>query len=207
MIVLWVILGILLILLFSPLCVTMIYQESFCAKIRFLFLTYTFSPENSKEKEKASQKGKKAEKSKEKKEDTDSQKDQSKWKNLFKERGLGGMIDLVKKFVEQVTEPIKKLFTHFHIKKLICEVSVSTEDAAETAILYGQACAVIYPAVAMLTEAAQFYQFTASVAPDFDKKKSSVNFELKFHVLTIWLLIAAVQTLFHFIKFRKMEKI
>ncbi|MGW8114732.1 DUF2953 domain-containing protein [Caproicibacterium sp. NSD3] len=205
MIVLWVILGILLILLFSPLCVTMIYQEGFCAKIRFLFLTYTFSPEKSKEK--ASQKGKKAEKPKEKKEDTDSQKDQSKWKNLFKERGLGGMLDLIKKFMEQVTPPIKKLLTHFHIKKLICEVSVSTEDAAETAILYGQACAVIYPAVAMLTQAAKLYRFTASVAPDFDKKKSSVNFELKFHVLTIWLLIAAVQTLFHFIKFRKMEKI
>ncbi|MCI2161699.1 MAG: DUF2953 domain-containing protein [Oscillospiraceae bacterium] len=205
MIVLWIILGILLILLFSPLCVTMIYQESFCAKIRFLFLTYTFPPQKSKEK--VSQKEKKPEKQKKKKEDIDSQKDQSKWKNLFKERGLGGMLDLMKKFMEQVTAPIKKLLTHFHIKKLVCEVSVSTEDAAETAILYGQACAVIYPAVAMLTEAAKLYQFTVLVAPDFDKKKSSVNFELKFHVLTIWLLITAVQTLFHFIKFRKMEKI
>ena len=47
MIVLWIILGILLVLLFSPLYVTMIYQESFCAKVRFLFLTYTFSPEKS----------------------------------------------------------------------------------------------------------------------------------------------------------------
>jgi hypothetical protein len=205
MIVLWIILGVLLILLFSPFCVTIIYQESFCAKLRFLFLTYTFSPENAKEKN--DQKEKAAKKPKEKKEDTDFQKDQSQWKKLFKERGLGGMIDLVKKFMEQVTPPIKKLLTHFLIKKLICEVSVSTEDAAETAILYGQACAVIYPAVAMLTEAAKFYQFTASVAPDFDKKKSSVNFELKFHVLTIWLLTAAVQTLFRFIKFRKMEKI
>lgn len=205
MIVLWIILGILLVLLFSPLCVTMIYQESFCAKVRFLFLTYTFSPEKSKEK--ASQKEKTPKKQKKKKEDTDSQKDQSKWKNLFKERGLDGMIDLVKKFMEQVTQPIKKLLTHFHIKKLVCEVSVSTEDAAETAILYGQVCAVIYPAVAMVTEAAKLYRFTASVAPDFDKEKSSVNFELKFHVLTIWLLIAAVQTLFRFIKFRKIEKI
>ena len=205
MIVLWVILGILLVLLFSPLYVTMIYQESFCAKVRFLFLTYTFSPEKSKEK--ASQKEKTPKKQKKEKEDTDSQKDQSKWKNLFKERGLDGMIDLVKKFMEQVTQPIKKLLTHFHIKKLVCEVSVSTEDAAETAILYGQVCAVIYPAVAMVTEAAKLYRFTASVAPDFDKEKSSVNFELKFHVLTIWLLIAAVQTLFRFIKFRKIEKI
>lgn len=205
MIVLWIILGILLILLFSPLCVTVIYQESFCAKIRFLFLTYTFPPEKSKEK--ASQKEKATKKPKEKKENTDSKKDQSKWKNFFKERGLGGMLDLMEKFMQQVTAPIKKLLTHFHIKKLICEVSVSTEDAAETAILYGQACAVIYPAVAMLTEAAKLYQFTVSVAPNFDEKKSSVNFEFKFHVLTIWLLIAAVQTLFHFIKFRKMEKI
>jgi len=205
MIVLWIILGVLLILLFSPLCVTMIYQESFYAKIRFLFLSYTFSPE--KWKEKASQKEEAAKKPTKKKENADSLGNQSKWKNLFKERGLGGMIDLVKKFMEQVTEPIKNLLTHFHIKKLVCEVSVSTEDAAKTAILYGQACAVIYPAVAMLTEAAKVYRFTASVAPNFDEKESSVNFELKFHVLLIWLLIAAVQTLFLFIKFRKMEKI
>ena len=95
MIVLWIILGGLLILLFSPLCVTIIYQESFCAKLRFLFLTYTLSPENAKEKN--DQKEKAAKKPKEKKEDTDFQKDQSQWKKLFKERGF--IIEIILSFM------------------------------------------------------------------------------------------------------------
>ena len=58
-------------------------------------------------------------------------------------------------------------------------LAITAADAAETAKLYGAACAVIYPAVNLLISNMRVRKPGVSVSPDFEKEKMQLYIHIK----------------------------
>ena len=145
MIVLWILLGLLaavFLLLLVPVHADVRYREKLELDVRYLFLRRTLLPapeEPQAEKAGAPSKEKKPE----------AQKKNPMLEKLarFKEsEGLSGLLHLAGDFLRLTGTSAAKIIRRLKIRDFDLYVLTGDEDAAAAAILYGQACAVVYPA-------------------------------------------------------------
>lgn len=201
---LWIILGIfafLFLLLLCPITLTASYETQLEAKLRFLFFSYRLAPP----KEKKPKKKKKAEKQQE----GPPPPQESKLKQLIKERGFGGFLRLMKELAQLLTETVKDFFKHVKIKVLKLRLTAVGEDASDTALKYGYACSAVYPVVSMVTALSGCKNYRVSVTPGFQEKESSVSCYLKLRFAPIYVASAGLKALYRYFKLvlkqKKME--
>ena len=109
---LWIILGIfafLFLLLLCPITLTAGYETQLEAKLRFLFFSYRLAPK----KEKKPKKKRKAKKQ----EEGSPAVQESKLKQLIKERGFAGFLRLMKELAQLLTEAVKDFLRHANVKE------------------------------------------------------------------------------------------
>ena len=110
---LWIILGIfafLFLLLLCPITLTAGYETQLEAKLRFLFFSYRLAPKKEK---KPPKKGKAK-----KQEEGSPAVQESKLKQLIKERGFAGFLRLMKELAQLLTEAVKDFLRHANVKEL-----------------------------------------------------------------------------------------
>ncbi len=180
------------IVLACPVIADIQFKDSFVVKIKVLGIPITVFPQ--KEKPQSEEKKKKP---KEEKEKTGKF---SKIKGILESKGLSGLLDFFKELAGVAAGTGKKLFSHLVIYQLSVDISISNEDAAKTAIQYGQACAVVYPAMSMITTVAKCKQSHVCVIADFDDKKTKADFRLKAGMRPIFVLTAGISGLIRLIK-------
>ena len=152
------ILAVFALLLLSSLKITLDIGEKAVFKIEFLFLKL-FDIDSKKTS--GSIKEKKKLKKKDKKSIVDTLKDYASSKHkaeLFFEIIEYLKIALIK---------FKKLLSHTRFNKAVLDLTVATEDAADTALLYGKVCSAVYPIVSVLDTAMKFDPKHISVKTDF----------------------------------------
>ena len=186
------------IVLACPVIVDVQFQDSFLVKIKVLGIPITVFPQ----KEKPQTEVKKVKKGKKKKTEEEKEKTGkfSKIKGILKSEGLSGLLDFFKELAGVAAGTGKKLFSHLIIYQLSVDIAVSNEDAAKTAIQYGQACGVVYPAMSMVTTVAKCKQSHVCVIADFDNKKMKADFRLKAGMRPFFVLTAGISGLIEFIK-------
>ncbi len=140
MIVLWILLG-LIALIFLLLCIPVRFDLNYNGEatvfIRYLFLKYRVLPAPEK----------KPEPKKEKKPNPLLQQ----VKKYKEAEGLSGLLTLAKDLLKATGTRFGKLLKHIKLKDFDLYVLVGGgKDAAEIAILYGEVCAGVYPAVSVL---------------------------------------------------------
>lgn len=154
MIVLWILLG-LIALIFLLLCIPVRFDLNYNGEatvfIRYLFLKYRVLPAPEKKpepkKEKKPSEKKSEEQAKEKKPNPLLQQ----VKKYKEAEGLTGLLTLAKDLLKATGTRFGKLLKHIKLKDFDLYVLVGGgEDAAEIAILYGEVCAGVYPAVSVL---------------------------------------------------------
>ena len=180
------------IVLACPVIADIQFKDSFVVKIKVLGIPITVFPQ--KEKPQSEEKKKKP---KEEKEKTGKF---SKIKGILESKGLSGLLDFFKELAGVAAGTGKKLFSHLVIYQLSVDISISNEDAAKTAIQYGRACAVVYPAMSMITTVAKCKQSHVCVIADFDDKKTKADFRLKAGMRPIFVLTAGISGLIRLIK-------
>lgn len=84
-----------------------------------------------------------------------------------------------------------KLLSRITVTRLRLQARISTDEAAETAQLYGQVCAVLFPLLARLEQTMRVRHREVRVEPDFLTEKSDVRLDMRLR-LTLLRLIAAV---------------
>ena len=68
---------------------------------------------------------------------------------------------------------------------------IGGEDAAEAAVSYGKACAVVYPSVSLITQICNCRSLKVLVSPDFtDGSDSKANCKVVADIRTFWLIKA-----------------
>jgi Ca2+/Na+ antiporter len=167
------------------------YFNELGLKISYLCFSYTIFPQKEKKRQKAA-KDKKQKEAKQKKENI--------FTSVYHEKGLNGLLHLLKALSNMAGSFFKKIFQHIRASKLSLHVAVADEDAAQTALLYGKVCAIVYPSFSMLTQTIKCKKFEVAVVPNFKSKKSEIQGSADIKIRVAILLAAVIQALLRYMK-------
>lgn len=177
------ILALLCFLLFMPVGINLRYDGDFNIRATYLFFRYKLKLDKEKKKTVI-----KKSKSKEPLEEEVEEK-LSFFSELRKEKGVSGLIRFLKEFLLLLKGAAGKLTDHLIINKLYVRVSVSAENAADTAMHYGYACAGVYPLITAIQALVKETKKThVEIAPDFSKTKTEIFAEGRATVKLYFLL-------------------
>jgi len=200
-----------LFLLFCNFKFIIYFENELDVCIKYLFLKFHIGSDSKKEKsvnnkneekkeankETIDAKEKDVKKSKKEKKESSSK---NKIKKIISEKGFSGFLKIVKNLMTIAKNLSSYLLKHIYVVKFYLELKVSEEDSAQTAIKYGQACAVLYPAVNFLFQNIKMNKPTIKIYPDFNSEKTCVNFSAVFKIRLIYILKASFVAFFKFIK-------
>lgn len=193
MIALYVILGLIvliLLLLCIPAHAHVTYREELTLDVRYLFLKFRILP-GAEEAERAEKPKEKA-KPKEKKPNPFLQK----VKRSLRAEGFNGFLSLIGQFVNLTGTAAVDIIKKLRIREFDLYVMTGGTDAAAAAILYGKACAVIYPAAEMLFRLVPCRKHRVSVDLDYSVTEPYVNLEADGALSPLWVLHYALRYLF-----------
>lgn len=97
----------------------------------------------------------------------------SKIKELKDKHGLRGLLDIFKEIAKLAGAAALKILKRVKIRELDIYAVAGGDNAAETALLYGEACAVIYPVVNMLKGICRCKKTGVMVDADYKAKESA----------------------------------
>lgn len=196
MIVLWILLGLLaavFLLLLVPVHADVRYRERLELDVRYLFLRRTLLPapeEPQAEKAEAPSKEKKLEAQKQKKNPM-----LEKLARFKEAEGLSGLLHLAGDFLRLTGTSAAKIIRRLKIRDFDLYVLTGDEDAAAAAILYGQACAVVYPAAEALFTLAKCRRRRVSVDLDYAVKTPAVQLAADVSIRPLFALFYGLQYL------------
>ncbi len=199
---LWIILGIIafFVLLFSiRVTVYMTYDEDFKLDIGWLFIKLHILPKKEKpEKEKEEKPPKELEPEKEP--EPEKEKKDNIIVNFYKNQGFSGVIQLLRDTVTAINGMFGSIFKHFIFRELKLYMSVGAGDAAETAILYGKTCSVVFPAMGLITSTCKVKEYDCGVQPNFIEADKTAVFRAVISMRPIFItnavIVLAIKLLF-----------
>ncbi len=196
LIVIAVIIFLITLILFLPVNVILKFKDGFFVKIKLLGIKVFEFPSKKTL-------SKKSKKKIEKKELKDAQKADnelvSQGKELFsglKEKyGFMGAVKKVLGLIFQMLTHIKVFLKHIKIKRIRLCLTVSGDNAADTAVNYGGACSVAYPVLAFLDSFSAVGFKEININSDFENGKKEFSFSLVIRLKIFYLLITAFKIL------------
>ncbi len=197
---LWVaacVLGVIAVFFLLPVSVELFFREKLFVKVRLAGIeVFSLNPDRPK-KEKLSNK---APKEKEKK-----TKKPAFFSNLKEQYGFSGTIKLFTETIKAVLVRFQKLLRHIMFYKLELCLTVAGEDASQTAIRYGEVCAVVYPLLGLLDTVSNVKIKRIDIAADFTSEKGNIKaaFSATVKSKLLFLSIFAVGALLEILKLKK----
>lgn len=162
------------------------------------------SPANNDGKSKVKTKNKKSKKDKPPKKENAA----VKWfKKTFKERGIKGVINVLKEFARLAMTFLKPIFKHIRLRRIDLDVTVAYEDAADTAVNYGYICSGVYPALSVLLRVMRCGGYSVNIRPDFNKKELEFDVFAEISLVPWFVVFGAVHALFDFIVLKIQGKV
>lgn len=192
MIALYILLGIVLLLiavLSIKVRVSASYAEKFFVHVHWLFLKYQLYPLPPK-KEKP-QEEKPAEAPQEEK--PQAEKKPNIFKQFYENQGFDGTVQLIEKAADETGTLLRSVKKHLWIDELFIWMTVSKDqDAAATAIAYGELCEKVFPALGFICSNLHVGKYDFEIEPDFLGSSNTASFETMISVRPIFLIGAAV---------------
>lgn len=120
---------------------------------------------------------------------------QSEGKNGFfgqlkEKHGFIGAIVFILKIVKNTIARLGRVVSRIRIDVLHIDLTVASDDAAKTAIIYGQVCSALYPVVALLDSKNHISDKKVNVSADFGCINPDLKVNIKVHTRAIYLLSA-----------------
>lgn len=92
-----------------------------------------------------------------------------------------------------------KILKHVRVRKLEVDLIVSSNDAAKTAILYGNICSVVYSLVALLKSACEFDHKKIKVSADFSSENMNFSMLCNIKIRMVYIVTFAISLLYSII--------
>ncbi|MBQ9742943.1 MAG: DUF2953 domain-containing protein [Ruminococcus sp.] len=182
--------GLVYLLLFSNVTVTLHYDDRdgvFRCSVRYLFLNYIVSPKKEKKKRKNKKQPKKKKKSVDK---------PSPIVSIYKEKGAIGFVKSLQTVVNAAWKLFVSILRNVTLRNLLIRLSITGEDAADTAISFGWANSVVYPIVgALLDNVADYEDYTVELIPDYNhESSSSVEFDMAISIRPVTFIAVMIRS-------------
>ncbi len=150
---------ILILILFAPINVIFEYNENSKIKIKFMGIPFPAFSNISKKNKSPNQATRKS-----KKRPT---------KDILKSIGnIGNLLKVAKDSLVCVSKKIS-------IDTLRLVLCIGAEDAAEAAIKYGQASAIVYPTLSIINALSKPKELFINIVPNFPNEKINIDFKIK----------------------------
>ena len=198
---LYIIGGILLflfVLLLIPVSAEISYIDDFNLRVKYGIIKVFDNlkpkkPKKEKPKKSKSDSGKKKEKPKK----------ESFISRVFKEKGKIGGIKFCFAILKAVFSKLIWVLKKISFKKLFLDITVSSDDAANTAVTYGAVCAAVYPVIALIKENTKIGVSEVNVSTDFEKISPVVKAAVAVKTRLLYAVIAAVALLAEYLRISK----
>ena len=105
-------------------------------------------------------------------------------------------------YLRLLCEKFRKIIPHIRFYDLNMNLAVATEDAAQTAILYGNLSSLIYPVCTLLSCATHFYTQNISVSADFSGKNIRFNLSTIIKIRLFFILKLLISLVFSLSKIK-----
>lgn len=193
LIALYILLGIVLLLvciLSIKVRVSASYAEQFFVHIHWLFLKYRLYPlppkkEKPKE-EKPAEAPQEPQQTKEKKPNI--------FQQFYENQGFDGTVQLIERAADETGTLLRSIKKHLWIDELFIWMTVSKDqDAAATAIAYGELCEKVFPALGFICSNLNVGKYDFEIEPDFLGASNTASFETVISIRPIFLIGAALR--------------
>ncbi len=169
MLALYIILGILLLLFLITLFNVYVhadYDNELSLFIKIAFVKISILPSKPK-KEKPAKKPEKKKEKKKKSGEKSKKKEPNKVFSYVKQKGISGIVNIVKRISSLAVGVLKDFFSHLVIDELYVDLRVAGDTAEDAAVKYGRICSVFFPALRLIIEIVKVKHYDVSVNPDF----------------------------------------
>ena len=187
------ILSVLLILLSIPVHIKINYAEEVSFTVQYLFLKKKLT-ENKEESEKTL-----PEKSEEKKPNPA--------KEYIDSKGLRSFLRIIKEIVKLSAADTYKILKHIKVAELDIYAVAGGENAAEAAMLYGESCSIVYPAVNILKGISKSKNCRATVDIDYSLDESKVKANANISIRPIFAVTHGIHLIVKLLPYLKEFKV
>lgn len=147
---------------------------------------------------------KKNPKSKKKKSSSDAEKNKKKQKQslfgtLREERGFWGAVQFFVDIGKALGGAMVRIYRGVVVNKFTLRVAIAGEDAADTAIKYGEVCSAAFPALSFLLVNARRYTQDIEINPHFSGDGNQIYFDGEFVIYPILVLAHLLGAILRFI--------
>lgn len=209
MLAVYILLGLLfliVVILLMPVNLYLAFDETLTIRVRYAFFSYILYPQEEKKeqekpnRQKSRKQAKKSVKKPPKKEGKEKEKIHplASVADMFKEDGVSATLSYIMELVKLAGTEVKRVLRILVVDRLELELSIASEDAADTAVDYGKACGIVYPAQAVLETVFRIQKRHIQIYPDFTAQKGKALIFLKIHVLPLRISGAVVGIIFRY---------
>lgn len=192
MIVLYILVGLLALIalvLLLPVSLDLRYKEELDFKVKFAGIR--FSAQKKKKEKEVGQPTK----------DKKDNQFKAVFKKLKRKKGFTGAIKEIFIFLRHCLEHLGYLLKTMKFKKVCLDLNIVGDDAAKTAIQYGEVCSVAYPVLSFFQSVAKVKYKKIDVKSDFEAQEGSFTFSLTVNMQIIFLIISAFRIYKEYKKF------
>ena len=175
MLALYIITGVLLLLFLLTLFNIYIYADynnELFLSLKVAFIKIKLLPQ--KPKKKVQPKKKTKPKTKKKKPEKKEKQKSFDLKKYVKQKGISGILNIVKSISKLVSGTLKDLFSKITVTELMIDIKVAGDDAGDSAVKYGRVCAVLFPALKLITDVVRVVRYEVNVNPDFSDEPENL---------------------------------
>ena len=196
-IVLGAIIVVLITLLILPVKLRVDYDKELTFTIKYLGFTLLDSEEEDKESKKVLKKV----------QSTALPTDKESIKSTYKQKGITGTIKYYGDVLLLILKRLRWIIRFVKIRKFVFDLSIASDNAADTAIEYGEVCCVIYPIISFIQTNTNFKFKTnnINIRPDFDSTDSKLKASVLVKAKLIICLIAIAGLLWDYTKKQRKE--
>lgn len=128
-------------------------------------------------------------------------------KSTYKQKGVTGTIKYYGDVLLLVLKRLRWIIRFIKIRKFVFDLSIASDNAADTAIEYGEVCCVIYPIISFIQTNTNFKFKTdnINISPDFDSTDSKLKASVLVKAKLIICLIAIAGLLWDYTKKQRKE--
>lgn len=123
-------------------------------------------------------------------------------KEYASSKNKGELIGEIFELLKQICVRFKALLKHVRFKKIDLDLTVASSEAAETAILYGKLCSVLYPVITLLDTAIDFDPKRIAVRCDFTADSITLRLQGVIKLRICFILAFAFSLAFSIIKLK-----
>lgn len=109
-------------------------------------------------------------------------------RTLYEAHGIDGLMLLVQRVFSYIGTFFGDLMHSLVIDELYLDVMCTRNDAASTAVYYGEVCSGLFPMMGALVTKYKVRKYDINVYPDFLAKTSSASFAVSMHLYPIYVV-------------------